>query len=72
LARLSSPPTTREPLREADLSAISGAMSGAAQPLAVFLMGTIGAGKTTLGRALARELGGGHVEGDDYQQPSKP
>jgi hypothetical protein len=47
-------------------------MADAAQPLAVFLMGTIGAGKTTLGRALARELGGGHVEGDDYQQRSKP
>jgi hypothetical protein len=35
-------------------------------------MGTIGAGKTTLGRALARTLGGGHVEGDDFQQPPKP
>lgn len=41
-------------------------------PVAIFLMGTIGAGKTTLGRALARELGGGHVEGDDYHQPPKP
>ena len=34
-------------------------------------MGAIGSGKTTLGRALARELGGGHVEGDDHQQPPK-
>lgn len=43
-----------------------------AQPLAIFLMGTIGAGKTTLGRALARELGGGHVEGDDHHRPPRP
>jgi hypothetical protein len=39
---------------------------------AIFLMGTIGAGKSTLGRALARELGGKHVEGDDYHRPPKP
>jgi hypothetical protein len=43
-----------------------------AAPPAIFLMGTIGAGKTTLGRALARKLRGGHVEGDDYHQPPKP
>ncbi|MGZ8286937.1 MAG: hypothetical protein ACXW27_13235 [Allosphingosinicella sp.] len=43
-----------------------------ATPPAIFLMGTIGAGKSTLGLALARELGGGHVEGDDYHQPPKP
>lgn len=35
-------------------------------------MGTIGAGKTTLGRALALELGGSHVEGDDFHRPPKP
>jgi hypothetical protein len=35
-------------------------------------MGAIGAGKTTLGRALALEIGGAHIEGDDHQQPPKP
>jgi ABC-type hemin transport system ATPase subunit len=42
------------------------------RPSAIFLMGTVGAGKTTLGRALAAEIDGDHVEGDDYQQPPKP
>jgi hypothetical protein len=42
------------------------------KPSAIFLMGAIGAGKTTLGRGLAREIGGAHVEGDDHQQPPTP
>ncbi len=46
-------------------------VSSAAAP-AIFLMGTIGAGKSTLGRALARKLYGGHVEGDDHHQPPRP
>jgi AAA domain len=41
-------------------------------PAAIFLMGTIGAGKTTLGRALAEALGGRHIEGDDFHHPSRP
>ncbi len=45
---------------------------GNAPLAAIFLMGTIGAGKSTLGRALARELGGAHVEGDDFHRPPKP
>ena len=48
-----------------------GTGAGGAPP-AIFLMGAIGAGKTTLGRALARQLGGGHVEGDDYHRPPLP
>lgn len=47
-------------------------MTGASQPTAIFLTGTIGAGKTTLGRALAEALGGSLVEGDDYQKPPLP
>lgn len=35
-------------------------------------MGTIGAGKTTLGRALAHALGGRHIEGDEFQRPPRP
>lgn len=38
----------------------------------IFLTGAIGAGKSTIGRALAHKLDGQHVEGDDHQQPPKP
>jgi ABC-type hemin transport system ATPase subunit len=38
----------------------------------IFLTGPIGAGKSTLGRALAAQLGGHHIEGDDYQLPDRP
>lgn len=38
----------------------------------IFLTGAIGAGKSTIGRALADELEGSHVEGDDHQRPPKP
>ncbi|HEX8449451.1 MAG TPA: AAA family ATPase [Allosphingosinicella sp.] len=41
-------------------------------PPAIFLMGTIGAGKTTLGLALAKARGGRHIEADDYHHPSRP
>lgn len=39
---------------------------------AVFLNGPIGAGKTTLGRALAQRLNGQFLDGDDYADHSKP
>lgn len=39
---------------------------------AIFLNGPIGAGKTTLGRALAERLAGGFVDGDDFSDPSRP
>jgi predicted ATPase len=58
-------------LRPALPDATEGAVANEAGALAIFLMGAIGSGKTTLGRALALELGGGHVEGDDHQQPPK-
>ena len=37
---------------------------------AIFLNGPIGAGKTTLGRALAEELSGGFIDGDDFSDPN--
>jgi hypothetical protein len=39
---------------------------------AIFLDGPIGAGKTTLGRALAERLAGGFVDGDEFSDPSQP
>ena len=47
-------------------------MAAASEPRAIFLTGPIGAGKSSLGRALAEALGGDHVEGDDHQQLPKP
>jgi hypothetical protein len=41
-------------------------------PLAVFLHGSIGVGKTTLGTALAARLGGAYVDGDDFQKEGQP
>jgi carbohydrate kinase (thermoresistant glucokinase family) len=35
----------------------------------VFIIGAAGAGKTTVGQTLARELGWRFVEGDDYHAP---
>ncbi len=39
---------------------------------AIFLNGPVGVGKTTLGRALADNIDGGFVDGDDYSDPLKP
>ena len=42
------------------------------KPLAVFLHGSIGVGKTTLGRALAERCSAVYVDGDQYQLPDRP
>ncbi|GAU83291.1 AAA family ATPase [Bosea sp. BIWAKO-01] len=42
------------------------------QHYAIFLSGPIGAGKTTLGKGLAAELGGGFIDGDDHSDPDLP
>ncbi len=39
---------------------------------AIFLNGPIGVGKTSLGRALARNLGSAFIDGDDHATPGKP
>jgi len=39
---------------------------------AIFLNGPVGAGKTTLGRALAERLAGGFIDGDDLSDPDRP
>ncbi len=39
---------------------------------AIFLSGPVGAGKTTLGRALAERLAGGFIDGDDFSDPDRP
>ena len=41
-------------------------------PLAVFLHGSIGVGKTTLGMALAERCSAVYVDGDQYQLPDRP
>jgi len=38
----------------------------------IFLSGPVGAGKTTLGRALAERLSAGFIEGDDFSAPGRP
>lgn len=42
------------------------------QRYAIFLSGPIGAGKTTLGRALAARIGGSFIDGDDHADPGLP
>jgi shikimate kinase len=39
---------------------------------ATFSSGPIGAGKTTLGRAVANRLDAAFIEGDDYADHTKP
>ena len=41
-------------------------------PLAIFLHGSIGVGKTTLGHALAERLGGSYIDGDQFQRRDRP
>lgn len=41
-------------------------------PLAVFLHGSIGVGKTTLGIALAERCSAAYVDGDHFQLPDRP
>jgi hypothetical protein len=41
-------------------------------PLAVFLHGSIGVGKTTLGMALAERCRAAYVDGDQYQPADRP
>lgn len=41
-------------------------------PLAIVLHGSIGVGKTTLGEALARHLGGSYIDGDRFQHAGRP
>ena len=38
----------------------------------IFLSGPIGAGKTTLGRALGERIGGAFIDGDDHSDPEHP
>jgi gluconokinase len=38
--------------------------------MVIVLMGAAGAGKTTIGRALAAELGWPLIDGDDYHEPA--
>lgn len=38
--------------------------------MVVFVIGAAGAGKTTVGQTIARELGWRFVEGDDYHSPA--
>src|SRR5687768_10826802 len=39
---------------------------------AIFLSGSVGVGKTTLGRALGERMGAGFIEGDDHSDPASP
>jgi len=39
---------------------------------AIFLSGPVGVGKTTLGRALAKRLSGGFIEGDAFSDSGRP